>query len=413
MEGEDITLREVQRQVDEWIKTVGVRYFSPLTNMACLTEEVGEVARVMARKYGDQSFKKGEEEKEDLSDELADVLWVVCCLANQTGTDLTTAFWKTIEKKTKRDKDRHKDNIKLRDIMNGKKIIEAYGYPAALDNLEARIAGYTQEANKMAGDVETLKRLLNAIDLTTLSHTDTEASVSKFIGHVNTFAKDYPTLKNVGGICLYSRFASQLSKTLTAEGVQKAVVAACFPSSQASVALKKADIEEAAKGGVTEVDIVISVGEMIEGNYDFVFDELKTLCNVVPGLRTKVILETGALPTHKLMWEASVLACEAGADMIKTSTGKNCNGASAEAAIVMCEAIKAYKAKTGRLVGFKAAGGISTVEDAAKYYAIAKDLVGKEVESNLYFRIGASRLANTLLKAIVEKEGGKLDGNYF
>ena len=108
----DLTIKEAQQQVDEWIKTIGVRYFSELTNMAILTEEVGELARIMARKYGDQSFKK--DEKDSLSDEMADVLWVLICLANQTGIDLEEALVKNIEKKTIRDKDRHKNNPKLK-----------------------------------------------------------------------------------------------------------------------------------------------------------------------------------------------------------------------------------------------------------------------------------------------------------
>lgn len=111
MAQEELTIREAQRRVDKWIKTVGVRYFSELTNMACLTEEVGELARIMARKYGDQSFKRGE--KADLGEEMADVLWVLICLANQTGTDLTEALEKSFEKKTKRDADRHRNNPKL------------------------------------------------------------------------------------------------------------------------------------------------------------------------------------------------------------------------------------------------------------------------------------------------------------
>lgn len=109
----DITLLEAQKQVDNWIKTIGVRYFSELTNMAILSEEVGELARIMARKYGDQSFKKSDE-KYDLADEMADVLWVLICLANQTGVNLNEAFLKNMEKKSNRDKDRHKNNDKLK-----------------------------------------------------------------------------------------------------------------------------------------------------------------------------------------------------------------------------------------------------------------------------------------------------------
>ena len=111
MEQRDLTLKEAQERVDQWIKTIGVRYFSELTNMAVLTEEVGELARVMARKYGDQSFKPGE--KENLDEEMADVLWVLICLANQTGVDLTEALLKSFEKKSNRDKERHKNNPNL------------------------------------------------------------------------------------------------------------------------------------------------------------------------------------------------------------------------------------------------------------------------------------------------------------
>ena len=291
-------------------------------------------------------------------------------------------------------------------MKNIDEILGEYPYNAhQLDNLEAAIDTHRANSAPLLDDPDALETMFNSIDLTTLSHTDSAASVKAFVEKVNKFATDYPDLKNVGGICVYSVFAPIVKANLSVEGVHRAVVAACFPSSQAFADIKAAEVRKSVEAGATEVDVVISVGEFLDHNYQFVFEELLAIREACAGARLKVILETGALASHEQIWDASVIAMEAGADFIKTSTGKNCGGASPEAGIIMCEAIKAYAAKTGRKVGFKPAGGVSSAAEACLYYEIVKSTLGREWLVNTLFRIGASRLANALLGRILELKG--------
>ncbi len=298
-------------------------------------------------------------------------------------------------------------------MKNIDEILGAYPYDAKLDNLDATVDNLRQASAKWVADSDALQTMFNAIDLTTLSHTDSAESVKRFVNRVNQFATDYPDLKNVGGICVYSVFAPVMKSTLRVEGVHRAVVAACFPSSQAFADIKAAEVRKSVEGGATEVDVVISVGEFLAGNYQFIFEELLTIREACAGARLKVILETGALKTHQQIWEASIIAMEAGADFIKTSTGKNCDGASPEAAIIMTRAIEAYTAKTGRPVGFKPAGGVRTPEEAALYYEIVRSTLGEAHLVNTLFRIGASGLANNLLKQILKLKGKEAPEKYF
>lgn len=220
-----MTLEEAQKQVDSWIKEYGVRYFSELTNMAILTEEVGELARVMARKYGDQSFKKGE--KDNLDDEMADVLWVLLCLANQTGVNLTDAFCRNFEKKTRRDQTRHINNPKLKTMEKNEPTQSKYDaalakYNTQLDDAEiaaqaARIIAEKVPANNTP---EVKKFLFNCIDLTTLKSEDSDESVMKFTQKVNKFDEEFPDLKNVAAICVYPNFAEVVKDTLEVEDVK-------------------------------------------------------------------------------------------------------------------------------------------------------------------------------------------------
>lgn len=299
-------------------------------------------------------------------------------------------------------------------MKNIDEILGAFPYDAAkLDNLDASVANFRKASEKWVADSDALQTMFNAIDLTTLSHTDSAESVKRFVDRVNQFSVDYPDLKNVGGICVYSVFAPVMKSTLRVEGVHRAVVAACFPSSQAFADIKAAEVRKSVEAGATEVDVVISVGEFLAGNYQFIFEELLTIREACAGARLKVILETGALKTHQQIWEASIIAMEAGADFIKTSTGKNCDGASPEAAIVMTRAIEAYTAKTGRQVGFKPAGGVRTPEEAALYYEIVRATLGEAHLVNTLFRIGASGLANNLLKQILKLKGKQAPEKYF
>ncbi|MGN0037441.1 MAG: deoxyribose-phosphate aldolase [Bacteroidaceae bacterium] len=261
-------------------------------------------------------------------------------------------------------------------------------------------------ARKLAeNDTPEVKKLLfHCIDLTTLNTTDTEEHVMQFTERVNQFADTYPDLDNVAAICVYPNMAGIVSDTLEADDVQIAAVSAGFPSSQTFIEVKVAETSLALHDGATEIDIVISVGKFLSGDYEGMCDEIEELKAICGERHLKVILETGALATASRIKQASLLAMYSGADFIKTSTGKQQPAATPEAAYVMCQAIKEYHEKTGRKVGFKPAGGINTVRDALAYYTIVKEVLGEEWLNNEWFRLGTSRLANLLLSDIVGQE---------
>lgn len=248
------------------------------------------------------------------------------------------------------------------------------------------------------------KFLFNSIDLTTLKATDSPESVARFTENVNSFEEEYGELPNVAAICVYPNFAGVVRAVLEVSEVNIACVSGGFPSSQTFEEVKVAETSLAVAAGADEIDIVLNLGYFLDGDYESVCDEITEQKEACRGGRLKVILETGALKTAANIKKASVLALYSGADFLKTSTGKEYPGASLEAAYVMAQCIKEYYEKTGTRVGFKAAGGVSTVEDAVKYYTIIKEVLGEEWLTNATFRIGASRLANTLLSAIVGKE---------
>lgn len=251
---------------------------------------------------------------------------------------------------------------------------------------------------------EVYQFLFSSIDLTTLSTEDSVSSVAKFTNRVNEFDNDYPQYKNVAAICVYSNFAEVVKTHLDVEGVDIAVVAAGFPSSQTFEAVKIADVALAVEAGADEVDIVLNLGLFLDDNYEDLCDEIIELKHTARNAKLKVILETGALKTAENIKKASILSMYSGADFIKTSTGKIYKGASLEAAYVMCNCIKEYFETSGRKVGFKAAGGVRTAEEAVAYYTIVKEVLGEEWLNHDLFRIGASSLANSLLSAMEDKE---------
>ncbi len=246
--------------------------------------------------------------------------------------------------------------------------------------------------------------LFSSIDLTTLSSEDSVKSVARFTQRVNDFDNDYPQYRNVAAICVYSNFADVVRTHLDVPGVDVAVVAGCFPSSQTFTAVKVADCALAVEAGASEVDVVFPLGMFADENYEDLCDELTELKHTVRGGKLKVILETGALRTAENIKKASVLALWSEADFLKTSTGKMYPGASLEAAYVMCSCIKEYHEKTGRKVGFKASGGIRSTADALGYYAVVRDVLGEEWLCHDLFRIGASSLANALLSSMEGEE---------
>ncbi len=247
---------------------------------------------------------------------------------------------------------------------------------------------------------EVRRFLLSSIDLTTLSTEDNETSVTAFTRRVNDFEDQYPQYPHVAAICVYSNFAEVVKTNLDVEGVDVCVVAGCFPSSQTFQAVKVADVAMAVEAGADEVDIVLNVGNFLDKNYEDVCDEIIELKHAARHARLKVILETGCLKSAELIRNASLLAMYSEADFIKTSTGKIYSGASPEAAYVMCQCIKEYYQTSGRKVGFKAAGGVRTTEDALGYYAIVKSVLGDEWLNNDLFRLGASSLANNMLSSL-------------
>jgi len=251
---------------------------------------------------------------------------------------------------------------------------------------------------------EVYKQLFNCIDLTTLRSEDYTESVAQFTRRVNAFDEEHGDMPNVAAICVYPNYAGTVRMNLEVSDVNIAAVSGGFPSSQTFTEVKVAETMLAVKDGADEIDIVINVGDMLAGNYEEVCDEIAELKSACGEAHLKVILETGALKTAEMIKKASILAIYSGADFIKTSTGKQEPAATLEAAYVMCQAIKEYYDKTGTMIGFKPAGGISTTADAVKYYCVVAAVLGEKWLNNRYFRIGASRLANNLLSDIWGKE---------
>ena len=248
------------------------------------------------------------------------------------------------------------------------------------------------------------KFLFGSIELTTLKTTDSDESVLAFTERVNQFEAAYPTLPHVATICVYPRFAKVVSETLEVDGVEIACVSGSFPSSQALIEVKTVETALAVKDGATEIDMVLSVGAFLSGDYETVCDEIRQMKDACGEKKMKVILETGCLKTASNIKTASILAMYSGADYIKTSTGKLEPAATPEAAYVMCQAIKEYYEQTGIQIGFKPAGGLNSVMDALIYYTIVKEVLGEKWLTNQWFRMGTSRLANMLLSEVVGEE---------
>lgn len=256
---------------------------------------------------------------------------------------------------------------------------------------------------------EIYSKIFNSIDLTTLNTTDSQESVKGFVQRVNDFDNEYPQFPSVAAICVFSNFAEVVRSHLEVSGVKIAVVAGGFPSGQTFTEVKVADVALAVAEGADEVDVVMNLGLLLDGNYEELCDELIEIKHSAKKAHMKVIIESGALKEPSKIRDASLLAMYSDADFIKTSTGKVYEGASPEAAFVMCCCIKEYYEKTGRKVGFKAAGGVRKAEEALLYYAIVKDVLGEEWLNNVLFRIGASSLANSVLAEMI----GEAEIKYF
>ena len=272
------------------------------------------------------------------------------------------------------------------------------------EHVHAAVCRLLEEKKAQYDTPEVKKQLLGAVELTTLKVTDSQESVLKFTEKVNAFADAHPELPHLATICVYPNFAKIVSESLEADQVEVACVSGGFPSSQTFLEVKTIETALAVHDGATEIDMVLNVGAFLSGDYETCADEIAEIKSAAAEAPLKVILEAGALQTAENIKKASILSIYAGADFIKTSTGKIEPAATPEAALVMCETIREYYKLTGTKIGFKAAGGINTVSDAVGYYTIVREVLGEEWIKEGLFRIGTSRLANLLVSEILGED---------
>lgn len=289
-------------------------------------------------------------------------------------------------------------------------LLEKYGYTPDKEKIAKRLDAIAANIDNVTSPA-ILKDCMSIMDLTTLRSEDTVASVTKLVGKVNSFAEDFPEYPLPASVCVFSNFASVVRDALAEKSVHVTAVSGCFPTSQSFLEVKVKECELAVENGADEIDIVLALNSFMAGDFEQARSEIRAMRGAIDDVAArlgrkvvlKVILETGLLVTPENIANASFLAMEEGADFIKTSTGKVSVNATPMAAFVMCECIKAFYGKTGRKVGFKAAGGISTAKDAVGYHSIVKTILGEEWTGKDLFRFGVSRLANSLMSAIEQK----------
>lgn len=288
--------------------------------------------------------------------------------------------------------------------------LEKYGFSATAESVAASLKTISARI-KEKSTPEILKTCFASMDLTTLRTNDTEQSVKALVEKANHVADEYPGCPLPASVCVYPNFASVVRDNRKDSGMHVTTVAGCFPSSQSYLPVKVLECRLAVRNGADEVDIVLALNAFLAGDFSAAAEEITAMRKAVDeegaaaGRKVvlKVILETGLLSTVENIAAASLLAMECGADFIKTSTGKVDVNATPEAAYVMCECIRLFHEKTGRKVGFKAAGGISTADDALYYYSIVEAVLGEEWLCRDLFRLGVSRLGNSLLGAMEQK----------
>jgi deoxyribose-phosphate aldolase len=249
-------------------------------------------------------------------------------------------------------------------------------------------------------DKHLLMSILNMIDLTSLNTTDNKSQILHVTGKVNSFSGRYSNIPNVAAICVYPNFVQVVKEKLTVKNIKIAAAAGAFPSSQTFRSIKVTECKLSVEAGADEIDIVIPVGAFLGNDFAAVADEIREIKTAIGFKQLKVIVESGLLGSYEHIFKASMIAMDAGADFIKTSTGKTPVSATPEAAFVMCRAISDFYSETGIRVGFKAAGGIVNPSDAILYYFIVRHCLGEEWLNNSLFRIGSSKLANNILSEI-------------
>ena len=279
-------------------------------------------------------------------------------------------------------------------------LLKEYAPAQSQAEVDAEVAAFKTVAAQKYHNNDVYKFCYSSIDLTTLSCNDSAESVTAFARKAVEFYERYPHIPNVASICVYPSFVETVGVAVDGSPMRITSVSGGFPASQTFLEVKMLETAMAVENGADEIDIVINVGKILQGHYDEAANEVEVLRSETSDAVLKVILETGALKTPELIRAASLLSMFAGTDFIKTSTGKIDVAATPEAAVVMCHAIKDYYDKTGRRVGFKAAGGVRTAEDAALYYTIVREILGEEWITTELFRIGASSAANNILSTI-------------
>lgn len=287
--------------------------------------------------------------------------------------------------------------------------LSKYGYAPDQEAMNRALEMIATGLEGMASEL-VYKECFSMMDLTTLKTDDTPASVTKLVNKVNSFKESYPEWPLPASLCVYPNFASVVRDARKCD-VNITVVSACFPSSQSFLEVKLRECELAVEQGADEVDIVLALNAFLAGDYEAAAEEIRQVRKCIDAVAArqgrkvhlKVILETGLLRTSEKIANASFLAMEAGADFIKTSTGKVDVNATPASAYVMCECIAKYHQATGRKIGFKPAGGISSAADALCYYSIVSTILGKEWLNKELFRFGVSRVANSLLSAVEQK----------
>jgi deoxyribose-phosphate aldolase len=249
-------------------------------------------------------------------------------------------------------------------------------------------------------DKHMLMSILNIIDLTSLNTSDNKSHIIHLTGRVNSFSGRYSNIPNVAAICVFPNFVSVVKEKLSAKNINIAAVAGAFPTSQTFRSIKVSECKMALEAGADEIDMVIPVGAFLGNDFALVADEIREIKAAIGEKQLKIIVESGLLADYEHIFKASMIAMDAGADFIKTSSGKTAVSATPEAAFVMCRAISDFYSETGIRVGFKAAGGISDVRDAINYYQIVSYCLGEDWLNKNLFRIGASKLANNILSEI-------------
>jgi deoxyribose-phosphate aldolase len=256
---------------------------------------------------------------------------------------------------------------------------------------------------------ENLKLIFSLIDLTSLNTGDSPSGIKNMCLKVNGFGDQFPDVPHVAAICVYPSLVPVVKENLGVRSVGIASVAAGFPSSQTFLAVKEMECRMAVKAGAGEIDVVIPVGRYLENDLDSVYEEIRRIRAVVSTARLKVILETGLIPRPEEIYRLSLACLGAGADFIKTSTGKIQPAATPEAVLVMCQAIRDFHRETGKMAGIKPAGGIGTAEQALAYASIVRSVLGDSWLDPEWFRIGASRLTNQVLSEIRRSETGRTE----